>query len=181
MKGIHLVVCVCLFLFVFNQFLFADKTMESDSLYTYKYINGIYMSEPERALNLLEGAESKKTLPLRIINELRSKAYRNMYMTKLAFVYARKSYLLDSISQKDPKHLLKMTVDLAELALLMSDHKESMRYIKERRVSCCFVLVKINGNYLSRKRRMIILTKLSNSFKVRKPNWKWLCFHTSMG
>jgi len=128
MKGIHLVVCVCLFLFVFNQFLFADKTMESDSLYTYKYINGIYMSEPERALNLLEGAESKKTLPLRIINELRSKAYRNMYMTKLAFVYARKSYLLDSISQKDPKHLLKMTVDLAELALLMSDHKESMRY-----------------------------------------------------
>ena len=43
------------------------------------------MSEPERALNLLEGAESKKTLPLRIINELRSKAYRNMYMTKLAF------------------------------------------------------------------------------------------------
>ncbi len=41
---------------------------------------------------------------------------------------ARKSYLLDSISQKDPKHLLKMTVDLAELALLMSDHKESMRY-----------------------------------------------------
>ena len=128
MKGIHLVVCVCLFLFVFNQFLFADKTMESDSLYTYKYINGIYMSEPERALNLLEGAESKKTLPLRIINELRSKAYRNMYMTKLAFGYARKSYLLDSISQKDPKHLLKMTVDLAELALLMSDHKESMRY-----------------------------------------------------
>ena len=126
MKGIHLVVCVCLFLFVFNQFLFADKTMESDSLYTYKYINGIYMSEPERALNLLEGAESKKTLPLRIINELRSKAYRNMYMTKLAFVYARKSYLLDSISQKDPKHLLKMTVDLAVLALLMSDHKESM-------------------------------------------------------
>lgn len=128
MKGIHLVVCIYLFLFVFNQFLFADKTMESDSLYTYKYINGIYMSEPERALNLLEGAESKKTLPLHIINELRSKAYRSMYMTKLAFVYARKSYLLDSVSQKDPKHLLKMTVDLAELALLMSDHKESMRY-----------------------------------------------------
>lgn len=128
MKGIRLVVCICSFLFVFNQLLFADKTIESDSLYTYKYINGIYMSEPERALNLLEGAESKKAIPLRIINELRSKVYRHMYMTKLAFVYARKSYLLDSVSQKDPKHLLKMTVDLAELALLMSDHKESMRY-----------------------------------------------------
>ena len=51
-----------------------------------------------------------------------------MYMTKLAFLYAKKSYLLDSVSQKDPKHLLTMTVDLAELAVLMSDHKESMRY-----------------------------------------------------
>ena len=39
MKGIHLVVCVCLFLFVFNQFLFADKTMESDSLYTLSLIH----------------------------------------------------------------------------------------------------------------------------------------------
>ncbi len=51
------------------------------------------MSEPERALNLLEGAESKKTLPLRIINELRSKAYRNMYMTKLAFLCVQGSHI----------------------------------------------------------------------------------------
>ena len=128
MKSIRSVICFCLFLFVFNQLLFADKTIENDSLYTSEYISRIYMAEPERALSLLDGAESKKTIPLRIIHELRSRVYRNMYMTKLAFVYARKSYLLDSISQKDPKHLLKMTVDLAELALLMSDHKESMRY-----------------------------------------------------
>ena len=44
------------------------------------------MAEPERALSLLDGAESKKTIPLRIIHELRSRVYRNMYMTKLAFV-----------------------------------------------------------------------------------------------
>lgn len=43
------------------------------------------MAEPERALSLLDGAESKKTIPLRIIHELRSRVYRNMYMTKLAF------------------------------------------------------------------------------------------------
>jgi len=39
------------------------------------------MAEPERALSLLDGAESKKTIPLRIIHELRSRVYRNMYMT----------------------------------------------------------------------------------------------------
>lgn len=128
MKGIRLIICICSFLFVFNQLLFADKTMENDSLYTREYISRIYMAEPERALNLLDGAENKNTIPLHIINELRSRVYRNMYMTKLAFMYARKSYLLDSVSQKDPKHLLMMTVDLAELAVLMSDHKESMRY-----------------------------------------------------
>ncbi len=48
------------------------------------------MAEPERALSLLDGAESKKTIPLRIIHELRSRVYRNMYVTKLRFLYAKK-------------------------------------------------------------------------------------------
>lgn len=51
-----------------------------------------------------------------------------MYMNKLAFMYARKSYLLDSISQREPKHMLKMTVYLAELSSLMSKYNESMQY-----------------------------------------------------
>jgi exonuclease I len=68
MKSIRSVICFCLFLFVFNQLLFADKTIENDSLYTSEYISRIYMAEPERALSLLDGAESKKTIPLRIIH-----------------------------------------------------------------------------------------------------------------
>ena len=48
------------------------------------------MAEPERALSLLDGAESKKTIPLRIIHELRSRVYRNMYMTKLACFVCQK-------------------------------------------------------------------------------------------
>ena len=32
MKSIRSVICFCLFLFVFNQLLFADKTIENDSL-----------------------------------------------------------------------------------------------------------------------------------------------------
>ena len=43
-------------------------------------------------------------------------------------MYARKAYLLDSLYQKDPKHMLKMTVHLAEFSAMMSKYNESMRY-----------------------------------------------------
>ena len=49
-------------------------------------------------------------------------------MNKLAFMYARKAYLLDSLYQKDPTHMLKMTVHLAEFSAMMSKYNESMRY-----------------------------------------------------
>lgn len=121
-------VCIFVLLFVHNQFSRAEKTINNDSLYTEKYIRDIYISDPERALQLLDEAENRKVFSLQLINELRSLSYRNMYMNKLAFMYARKSYLLDSISQREPKHMLKMTVFLAELSSLMSKYHESMRY-----------------------------------------------------
>ena len=91
-------------------------------------IRDIYIPEPRRALQLLDEAEDRKTIPLRVVNELRSLSYSNMYMNKLAFMYARKAYLLDSLYQKDPKHMLKMTVHLAEFSAMMSKYNESMRY-----------------------------------------------------
>ena len=128
MKYIHLGVCICIFLFVHNQILRADETVSDDSLYTAEYINSIYIAQPKRALQLLDEAENRKAIPLRIINELRSLSYSNMYMNKLAFDYARKSYVLDSVSQNNPEHLLQMTIALAELSNLLSEYKESMRY-----------------------------------------------------
>ena len=121
-------VCILVLLFVHNQFSRADKTLIDDSLYTEKYIRNIYIPEPRRALQLLDEAENRKTIPLRVVNELRSLSYSNMYMNKLAFMYARKAYLLDSLYQKDPKHMLKMTVHLAEFSAMMSKYNESMRY-----------------------------------------------------
>lgn len=94
-------VCILVLLFVHNQFSRADKTLTDDSLYTEKYIRDIYIPEPRRALQLLDEAENRKTIPLRVVNELRSLSYSNMYMNKLAFMYARKAYLLDSIYQKE--------------------------------------------------------------------------------
>ena len=121
-------ICIFVLLFVHNQFSRADKIINNDSLHTEKYIRDIYISNPKRALQLLDEAENGKKIPLHLINELRSLSYRNMYMNKLAFMYARKSYLLDSISQREPKHMSKMTAYLAELSSSMSKYNESMRY-----------------------------------------------------
>ena len=124
-------VCILVLLFVHNQFSRADKTIHSDSLYTEKYIRDIYISDSKRALQLLDEAENRKTISLRVINELRSLSYSNMYMNKLAFMYAKKAYLLDSIYQKDLEHMLKMTVYLAEFSAMMSKYNESMHYALE--------------------------------------------------
>lgn len=127
MRYIRLGVCICILLFVHNQILMADEATNADSITT-EYIRSIYIEKPKCALKLLDVAENKKSMPLRVIDELRSLSYRNLFMNKLAYVYARKSYVLDSVYQRDPEHLLKMTVYLAELSFLMSKYNESMNY-----------------------------------------------------
>ena len=127
MRYIRLGVWICILLFVHNQILMADEATNADSITT-EYIRSIYIEKPKCALKLLDVAENKKSMPLRVIDELRSLSYRNLFMNKLAYVYARKSYVLDSVYQKDPEHLLKMTVYLAELSFLMSKYNESMNY-----------------------------------------------------
>ena len=127
MRYIRLGVCICILLFVHNQILMAEEATNADSITT-EYIRSIYIEKPKCALKLLDVAENKKSMPLRVIDELRSLSYRNLFMNKLAYVYARKSYVLDSVYQKDPEHLLKMTVYLAELSFLMSKYNESMNY-----------------------------------------------------
>ena len=74
-------VCIFVLLFVHNQFSRADKIINNDSLYTEKYIRDIYISNPKRALQLLDEAEARNAFPLRLINELRSLSYRIMYLS----------------------------------------------------------------------------------------------------
>ena len=180
MKGIHLWVCICIFLFVHSQRLLANKTVLNDSLYTEEYIRGAYIAEPKRALQLLDEAENRKTMPLRIVNELRSLSYRSLYMNKLAYLYARKAYLLDSVSQRAPEHMLKMTVYLAELTNLMSKHSESMKYAlsgirqarelqdREAEFRLLFCIGKTTGRYLLKTKHMITSTVPSRCCAAQK-------------
>ncbi len=104
---------------------------EPYSPYTEQYITDIYRTDPDRALQLLDEAEERNAMPLSLVNDLRSMIYRNKYQCKLALRYARRAYVHDSIAGNNPEHLLKMTVALAELSNLLSEYKESNRYIVE--------------------------------------------------
>ena len=98
MKYISILSYAFAFLFLYSQLSMAKDVASDDSLYTREYISQIYIAEPERALKLLDEAENRGTMLPYLISDLRSMAYRNMYMNKLAFDYARKSYVLDSVS-----------------------------------------------------------------------------------
>lgn len=89
------------------------------------------MDEPERALQLLDEAETKQALPIYMVDDLRSMVYSYLYQDKSAFHYARRAYVHDSISGNHPDHLLKMTITLADLSHTLSEYKESNRYAVE--------------------------------------------------
>ncbi|MFR1236049.1 MAG: helix-turn-helix domain-containing protein [Barnesiella sp.] len=131
----YFLVCsfICFLSSIFQSPLSAKENKDDDSLsfYTEPYIMSIYISEPERALSLLNKAEALGTMSLSTINDLRSMSYRTLYMNKISYEYARKSYISDSISNNNPQHLLKMIVSLSELSYLLSEYEESLRYASQ--------------------------------------------------
>ena len=76
MTQVHLIFYICLLLWGYCSQNPAQRSINKnrDSLYTEQYITSIYINEPERALKLLEKAETDKLLPLHIIDDLRSMA-----------------------------------------------------------------------------------------------------------
>ena len=124
---------ICFLFLVDNVFLMAQEkeNNEQSSPYTEQYITDIYMTEPDRALLLLDEAEEKRAMLPARINDLRSMVYRNKYQCKLAFRYARRAYVQDSVANNTPEHLLKMTIELADLASLLSEYEVSNRYVVE--------------------------------------------------
>ena len=124
---------ICFLFLVDNVFLMAQEkeNNEQSSPYTEQYITDIYMTEPDRALQLLDEAEEKRAMLPARINDLRSMVYRNKYQCKLAFRYARRAYVQDSVANNTPEHLLKMTIELADLASLLSEYEVSNRYVVE--------------------------------------------------
>lgn len=142
MNYYYLIILVYAWFFAGAQSVVAqENVLPTHEYYTEEYIAKIYIEEPKRALQLLDEAENLNCMPSNMINDLRSRTYRNMYMNKSAFVYARKAYVIDSIQGTDPSHLLEMTIDLAEISFLLSRFEQSVKYATEG-----IALARKNGN-----------------------------------
>lgn len=85
-----------------------------DSMFTFQYIQDISMTEPHRALEILDEAEKNNRIPMHEIYNLRGMVYHNgLNEFQIALDYALKAWESDSI-RNDPEQalmLIKMIVE----------------------------------------------------------------------
>lgn len=108
-----------------------DNTNQSDSLYTDKYITHISLTEPYRALELLDTVETKNLLPSFQINNMRAMIYGGgLDMPRIAQKYNLLAYRNDSI-RLNPQRYFQIIKRMADMAYKYGDYKESIKYATE--------------------------------------------------
>ncbi len=99
-----------------------------DSLFTREYIQSISLTDPHRALDLLNEAEKDKRIPEFLINNLRSLVYHNgLGQYRVALDYALKAYQSDSI-QKSPERALSLIDIIATDYMSIGNYIDCIRY-----------------------------------------------------
>ena len=104
----------------------SEESETADSCYTIKYINHICLTQPRRALEILDSAEQKKKLSLTDINGMRAIIYHNgLNMTDMAIIYSSKAY--ESAKQdNDSVPMLKSLKQLCALYFAESRYAEAI-------------------------------------------------------
>lgn len=99
-----------------------------DSLFTREYIQSISLTDPHRALDLLNEAKKDKRIPEFLINNLRSLVYHNgLCQYRVALDYALKAYQSDSI-QKSPERALSLIDIIATDYMSIGNYIDCIRY-----------------------------------------------------
>lgn len=109
----------------------AENTPLPDSILTRKYISQISVTEPERALTLIDEMEQRKLQPQFRLDHMRSVVYQNgMSMFRLALKYAMKAYRNDSI-RRHPDEALMLLELITDQYNGTGNYTESTRYALE--------------------------------------------------
>jgi len=134
MRTLSIKLILSLLLFeIFSWSLSANNSsiIEQDSVFNFQYINSISISEPERALHLLDQAEAEKRIPQYQIDNLRSCVYQNGFgLYRMAVLYSEKAYRSDSIRQH-PEELLNLLDLMTDQYNNIGNHETSIRYAIE--------------------------------------------------
>ena len=76
----------------------AENNSSLDSIHTKEYIEKISITEPHRALKLIDEMETHRQLPQFRLDKLRSIVYQNgLNMFRMALTYSLKAYRNDSV------------------------------------------------------------------------------------
>lgn len=99
-----------------------------DSMFTFQYIQDISMTEPHRALEILDEAEKNNRIPMYEINNLRSMVYHNgLNEFQIALDYALKAWESDSI-RNDPEQALMLIKMIAEEYSVTGKYLECIQF-----------------------------------------------------
>ena len=106
-------------------------TGEPDSVYTEEYIVNISVSEPQRALKLIDETGRRRRLPGFHLDFLRSIVYQNGFsMFRMALDYSLRAYRNDSL-HRNPDDALRVLELITDQYNMNGNYTESMRYAVE--------------------------------------------------
>lgn len=99
-----------------------------DSMFTLQYIQDISITEPHRALEILDEAEKNNRMPMHSINNLRGQVYHNgLSEYEIALDYALKAWESDSIRNNPEKALMLLGIIVDEYNVI-GNYIECIRF-----------------------------------------------------
>lgn len=106
MKTLYSVICLAAYLLLAWQCTPKkqknDISLSADSIYTYKYITHIHITEPQRALALVDEAEKKNLMSDFRADNMRAIIYSGIHMENLSESYLKKVNESDSMKTASP-------------------------------------------------------------------------------
>ena len=106
------------------------ETFNADSLLTVNAIRSIALTDPDRALSLLDLAEERKAFPQFQIDWTRAQIYGGpKRMERMAVKWAKRVLENDSV-RNNPQYYFNMCGNLIESMIASHDYEEAMRYAR---------------------------------------------------
>ena len=139
MKQLHLTIlaaalcCMtaCTLLMSCGQGQLARRANEKDTLYTLDNIRATIMTDPGKALHMLDTVESMELLPQYDIYGMKSVIYNNVYHQSIvALNYMRKAYKCPECTT-DPTLQIKVLKSLGMLNYQLGYYADAMKYLKQ--------------------------------------------------
>lgn len=130
MKTLYSVICLAAYLLLAWQCTpqkqKSDISLSADSIYTYKYITHIHITEPQRALALVDEAEKKNLMSDFRADNMRSIIYDGIHMENLSESYLKKVNESDSMKTVSPEIYLDIKVRMVERYIASSKFQQAL-------------------------------------------------------